>query len=211
MVGCDNPQYPDPEGERGTLSLSGFTITATDTTLTQGEDSIDVSNFVINIKNNVTEEIVASWLYGNIPTEVSLLEGIYIVEALNSEVQPAAWDAPYYYASTSVRIYGDEETTISSLQCTLANVKVSVTYSDTFKAAMSDDVIVSVTMAQGTTLNFTPDETRSGYFEYTDGSTTLLATLTGTVDGVETMNYQVLTGVTAGQHYTISFSLADEE
>lgn len=210
-AGCDNPSYPDPAGERGTLSLSGFTVTAVDTTITSGETtSIDVADFVVNVRNSVTGDVAASWRYAEVPAEVQLLDGTYVVEAYNTEVQPAAWEAPYYYASAQVRVYGGETATLSALQCQLANVKVSVAYADAFKAAMGSDVKVDVSMSQGGSLEFTPDETRCGYFELAEGSTTLVATLSGTVSGVDTMNYQVLTNVSAGQHYRITFSLDGE-
>lgn len=208
LVGCDNPSYPDPEGERGTLTFSDFTVTAVDTTIIQGETiSIDVADFVVRVRNSNSGDVVASWPYSEVPSEVELLDGTYLVEAYNAEVESAAWDAPYYYASTQVRVYGGEYVAVSALQCRLSNVKVSVSYSDAFKAAMDDDVRVSVSLAQGAVLDFTPVEDRSGYFEYVDGATTLVATLTGTVDGVETMRYQVFTGVTAGQHCRVLFSL----
>ena len=168
---------------------------------------IDVSDFVVNVRDAATGDVAASWTYVDMPDEVSLYDGNYIVEAYNAEVESAAWDAPYYYASTQVRVYGGEYVAVSALQCRLSNVKVSVSYSDAFKAAMDDDVRVSVSLAQGAVLDFTPVEDRSGYFEYVEGATTLVATLTGTVDGVETMRYQVFTGVTAGQHCRVLFSL----
>ena len=111
LVGCDNPEYPDPAGEQGTLSLSGFSITAVDETSGTPE-TIDVSDFVVNVRDAATGDIAASWTYVDMPDEVSLYDGNYIVEAYNDEAQPAAWEAPYYYASAQVRIYGHEVTAV---------------------------------------------------------------------------------------------------
>lgn len=211
LTGCDNPQYPDPEGERSTLSMTDFVLTAVDgTSITSA--IIDVSQFTVNIRNSSDNEIVARWIYEEIPDEVALpCNASYIIEAYNDEAQAAAWNAPYYYASSQVRIYEDEVATAPAMQCTLANVAVSVSYSEAFRQAMGDDVKVTVTVAQGATLDFTPQETRMGYFGLANGASTLVATLTGTVDGIETLNRQVITGIEAGNHYDIKFSLDDEQ
>ena len=190
MTGCDSPEYPDPAGERGTLSFDGFELTAVDKTLASPVE-IDVADFVVNVRNSSTGDVVASWTYGEMPASVELLDGSYVVEAYNAELQPAAWDAPYYYASAQVRVYGKEETSMSAMQCTLANVAVSVE------------------MAQGSAMDFTPGETRRAYFS--PGATTLVAVLTGTVGGMDTMMQQVITGIEPGQHYQVTFSLDDEQ
>ena len=58
LVGCDNPSYPDPEGERGTLTFSDFTVTAVDTTIIQGETiSIDVADFVVRVRNSNSGDV----------------------------------------------------------------------------------------------------------------------------------------------------------
>lgn len=208
MTGCDSPEYPDPAGERGTLSFDGFVLTAVDKTLASPVE-IEVADFVVNVRNSSTGDVVASWTYGEIPASVELLDGSYVVEAYNAELQPAAWDAPYYYASAQVRVYGKEETSMSAMQCTLANVAVSVEYSDAFSAVMGSDVAVRVEMAQGSAMDFTPGETRRAYFS--PGATTLVAVLTGTVGGMDTMMQQVITGIEPGQHYQVTFSLDDEQ
>ncbi len=207
LTGCDNPEYPDPEGERGALSFEGFELTAVDGTVITS-NVIDVADFVVNVRNSNTGDVAASWNYREMPAEVQLLEGLYTVEAYNAELQPAAWDAPYYYANAQVRVYGKEVTTVAPMQCSLANVKVDVAYTDAFRAAMGSDVTVSVEMAQGVIMEFVPTETRCAYFA--PGATTLVAVLTGTVDGVDTMMQQVLTGIEGGQYYQVTFSLDGE-
>lgn len=208
LTGCDNPEYPDPEGERGTLSFDGFELTAVDRTVIT-QDVIDVTDYVVNVRNSNTGEIAATWTYGEMPAEVELLSGTYIVEAYNAELQPVAWDAPYYYASSQVRVYGKEVTAMSAMQCSLANVKVDVGYSVAFREVMGNDVTVHVELAKGIALDFTPDETRHAYFA--PGATTLVAVLTGTVAGVDIMMQQLLTGIEAGQYYQVTFSLDEEQ
>ena len=182
LTGCDNPEYPDPEGERGALSFDGFELTAVDRTVIT-QDVIDVTDYVVNVRNSNTGEIAATWTYGEMPAEVELLSGTYIVEAYNAELQPVAWDAPYYYASSQVRVYGKEVTAMSAMQCSLANVKVDVGYSVAFREVMGN----------------------------APGATTLVAVLTGTVAGVDTMMQQLLTGIEAGQYYQVTFSLDEEQ
>lgn len=205
LSGCDDPQYPTSNFDDGTLALSDFTLTVS----SDEETAVDVSHFVVNVFDEHTGDLAATWTYDKVPEYVELPEGMYVVEAYNAEVQPAAWDAPYYYGSTQVRVYGKEATVVAPLQCSLANVKVDVSYTDAFRAAMGDDVTVKVEVQQGASLDFVPDETRSAYFEA--GATTLVATLTGTVGGVGTMIRQVLTDISAGRHYQVTFALDDEQ
>jgi hypothetical protein len=50
-------------------------------------------------------------------------------------------------------------------------------------------------------------ETRSGYFKYDAGSTTLVATLTGTIDGNYEENFKSYVDVAPGKHYIITYTL----
>ena len=201
MNSCDEPSYPDPTGEKGLLVMDGMELSV------EGEPDADIGSYVINVKERGSGDIVESWLFDCIPSEVRLPVGRYIVEAYNEELQPAAWDAPYYYASREIEVMEDVNASIQSMSCTLSNVKVDVAYSDELKAAMGNDAVVEVSMAEGATLQYGRDEARSGYFMCPEGACTLVATFTGTVNGMAWHDYQVLSDVQAGQSRVLTFEL----
>ncbi len=202
MNSCDEPVYPDPTGEKGVLVMEGMELSVNE------EPDADVGSYVINIKLRGSGDVVESWMFDDIPAEVKLPVGKYIVEAYNEELQPAAWNAPYYYASSEIEVQKDADATIRSLNCVLSNVKIDVAYSDELKAAMGNDAVVDVSMS-GVTLQYGYNEDRSGYFMCPEGACTLVATFTGTVNGMAWHDYQVLSDVKAGQARVLTFELTD--
>ena len=201
MNSCDEPSYPDPTGEKGILVTGGIELSV------EGEPDADVGSYIINIKSRGNGDIVESWELDSVPSQVKLPVGRYIVEAYNEELQPAAWNAPYYYARQEIEVQSDVDATMLPLTCTLANVKVDVVYSDELKAVMCNDAKVEVSVAEGATLQYTYNEDRSGYFMCPEGACTLIATFTGTVNGMEWTDYQVLSDVEAGQSRVLTFGL----
>ena len=223
MTSCDNPTYPggdngntDGKDEaQGQVSLSQLSIKVNVSDIEMGSRAAnveDLSKYTINIKrvNRASDEGNQSFLYGDMPELIALPVGNYVVEAYNAEEQVAAFDAPYFQGeSNQFTVKANDIVTVDPIVCTLTNVKVSIDYTDELRAHMSD-VTVTVTVAESETLDFAGDETRSGYFKYVEGNTTIAATFNGKVDGFEVSDYRVLTNAVApGYHHTITFSLKD--
>lgn len=215
MTSCDDPTYPSDleTTQEGTLSLSGMTVSVNSSeNEVDTRSSVDVSTFTVNI-NNSDGELVQTYTYSSLPEIVTLTAGTYTVEAYNEEEQEAAFEAPYYYGTSgSVTVVANDITNVDEIVCSLANVKVGIFYSDELAAVMGTDVAVTVTVADTRTLTYSYDETRAGYFKVSDasGTSTLLATFNGTVDGYTFSDYKVLTtDVEAGNYLKITFSLKE--
>ena len=223
MTSCDSPTYPGgegtdekPEGE-GNVSFANMSISVknSEIIINSRAGSEDVSKYTVSIKrvdgtSAASAEGNQSFIYGNMPELIALPVGDYVVEAYNAEEQVAAFDAPYFQGeSNQFTVKANDIVTVDPIVCTLKNVKVSIDYTDELRAHMSD-VTVTVTVAESETLDFAGDETRSGYFKYVEGNTTIAATFNGKVDGFEVSDYRVLTNAVApGYHHTITFSLKD--
>ncbi len=209
LTSCDkgiDPIFGDGEGQLRTKSIAIDVVNSEEVV---SRSSVDVSTFTITIRKAASDEVVYSWKYSEMPEIITLDVGEYKVEAFNAAPQDAAFEAPYYYASKEFTIVKDEITEIGTLVCKLANVKVSIRYSDELAALIGngDDVNVNVVVGELGSLDFAFSETRAGYFRYVESSTTLVATFSGTVDGFFLNEYKVYSDVAPGQHRIITFSL----
>lgn len=223
MTSCDNPTYPGgdngntdgKEDAQGQVSLSQLSIKVNVSDIEMGSRAAnveDLSKYTINIKrvDRASESGNQSFLYGEMPELVALPVGQYVVEAYNAEEQVAAFDAPFIYGkSNQFTVVANDIVVVDPIVCTLNNVKVSIAYTDELRSRMSD-VQVTVTVADTETLVFSGTETRSGYFKYVEGNTTIVANFAGKIDGTPVTSYKVLTNAVAPRyHHTITFSLKD--
>lgn len=229
MTSCDNPTYPgggdnansDGNDEaQGTVSLAQLSITVNVADIvidSRAANVEDLSKYTINIKRVDSSGSLRgaadgnqSFLYGDMPELIALPVGDYVVEAYNAEEQVAAFDAPFIYGkSEQFAVVANDIVVVDPIECTLQNVKVTVAYTDDLRSRMSD-VQVTVTVADTETLVFSGDETRSGFFKYVEGNTTIVAQFNGKIDGTPVESYKVLTNAVApGYHHTITFSLKD--
>lgn len=137
---------------------------------------------------------------------ISLREGRYIVKASNGTDVVAAFEAPYYEGRDTVDIIVGQETQAVVL-CTLANVKVTVSFSDAVKANFTRyDVDVTNELPGGTLSYAGDDKEKAGYFRAT-GSLVWTVYMTNT-DGVE---FAPITGeivnVKPRDYYNIHFNV----
>ena len=207
LAGCDDPNYNGESQEEGKLKVSTLSIDvdASETTVTRA--TVDVSGFTVRILEGKTGLLKQSWIFSEMPEVITLPVGEYIAEVYNAEVKDAAFDAPYYYAKQNFTIAKNKITELNPMTCTLENVRVSVRYSDALKNVMASDVKVTVEVAAKNVLEFAASETRSGYFRYYENNTTLVASFSGTVEGVFiNEDYKIMTDVAPRKHYIITFN-----
>lgn len=208
LVSCDDPTYPDHATDEGTLKISslGIDVDASESVVTP-RSGFDVSGFTVRILDANTNLLKHSWTYAEMPEVIVLPVGDYNLEVYNDEVSEAAFDAPYYKATESFEIKKNAITELGTVTCKLQNVKVSVTYSDELKTLLGDDVKVVVEVASKNMLEYVVDETRAGYFRYYQDNTTMVASFSGTVEGVFiSEDHKIITDVMPGKHYVINFS-----
>lgn len=163
-------------------------------------------------KTKPAGEPVESYPYTDMPEVITLNVGDYVATAYYGgeygEGKNAAFDAPYYLGTEAFTITeGKIVTDLATIICRPANVKVSVNFDEELQKSMSPDSKVTVKVGDGGSLDFTKDTDQDGYFEFVDGSTTLAATFTGKVDGVETTEIKTYEGVKPGLYYRVTFRL----
>lgn len=164
---------------------------------------------IVNADDEVVEETT------NFDTEwkgktFNLPIGSYTIKASSAgfDGKTSGFDKPYYVGSTEVTIE-NEKTANANITCTLANVKVTVTFDQTFTDAFkAADVKVDDNGDNGdiTPLTFTMGETtKSGYFPVTDLKATVSATNQYDVTNTQT---DEITGVKARDHYKLLYKVA---
>ena len=169
---------------------------------------INVADFQVDIIADGAETPLYSYRYAELPEVVTLPVGSYHAVASYGDNATAAFEAPYYTGSTDFDIRAGEITdNLGTITCRFSNVRVTVIFDPVLASLMSGDSRVEVS-AGTSTLSFTKDdETRSGYFPYLEGSTTLAATFSGTVEGAETIETKLYQDVAPGNHYRITFKM----
>lgn len=167
--------------------------------------SVDVSSFLVTIDNG--SSTVGSYTYKDMPEVITLPVGDYTVKVKSHEVKDAAWDEPYFEGSQTFSIKENEITEVTTVVCKLANVRVTIKYDEKLKAQMADNCKVQVVVGEKGLLEFTKEETRSGYFKYIDGSASMVATFSGTVQDNYEENFRTYVDVAPGNHYIITYTL----
>lgn len=165
--------------------------------------SFDVASFIVDILKD--GEVVESYTYSEMPEVITLPVGTYTVRARSGEVQPVAWEAPYFEGERQFTVKSKEITEVETIECKLANVRVSILYAEDLLRQMGDDCKVTVVMGDNASIEFTKNETRSAYFAYVPGSNTLVATFTGTVGNETREDFKAYTDVAPANHYKITY------
>lgn len=193
----------------GQLSKHIVDVVNGENIITTSRSGSNPADFVVTVKDSEGKQI-GQWVYSQMPELVTLPVGNgYTVSVVSPENPKAAFESPYFEGfSEEFNIENNKITEIGTVTCKLANIKVSVKYSADLKKALGQDCKVTVEANDEGSLEFAPDETRAGYFQALEGSTSMVATLSGTIDG----NYEeirtILKDVEAGQHRIITYSFA---
>ncbi len=170
--------------------------------------TIDLTNFLVVVTDK-NGNAVSRWTYTTMPELPTFAAGNYTVTVRSHEVEPAAWNAPYYEGSQNFTIEADKVTEVETVVCTLANIRVSVKFTDKLLNAFDnpDEVTVKITSEGNNSLVFTPSETRSGYFAALQNLETLRIDFSASILGHTETFTKTVDNVAKGQHRKITFDL----
>lgn len=218
VASCDSYEPQIQGGKEGKLNTASIAVEVSNAEkiindaagTTKGARSravVDLSNYLVTVVD-ANGEPVKQWTYSQMPELPTFEEGSYTVKvASGEEPVTAAWDAPWFRGEQAFSIKANEITDVAVVKCTLANIRVTVKFTDDLVKASAGDLKVVVRSEGAQSLTYTPSETRSGYFAAVDGLVTLSVAFTGTVSGTEEKFTKAVTDVAAGQHRIITFGL----
>lgn len=191
----------------GLLSLDlgfepGLTVT---TRAGEGTGDLKFKIEVLNSKGTIVQTVEDHTSLEDSP--ISLRAGHYTVRASNGQNVEAAFNSPYYAGETEVDIVIGQTAT-ASIECALANVKVSVEVSDVVKEKFSSySVTVSNGAADGSLTFDAGNLDNSGYFKCPeDGILDYVVNITNT-DGDSFTIEQSINGVKPRDHYIINLDV----
>lgn len=212
-VACSE-QWNPPTEQEGTLSLGSLELSVKEETKVinnaAGRAAVDVSQFLVNIYEAPKTEGDApkySYVYASMPEVLALPVGKYTVEVESHHIEKAAWEAPYYCGSLDFEIEANKIKDLGTVECKFASIKVTVAFADDLRKVLGDDVKVTIVCNDLGRLEYTPDETRAGYFEAVNNSPTLIAKFTGTINGNYTSVDTPFKDVEAGQWRIITYKI----
>ncbi len=196
----------------GYLRMNIETVTLTSPQTRIAED-YNPKQMAIQIVNKASDDVVEAttdhkeWE----GKQIRLKPGIYIVNVSSNgfDGNESGFDIPYYTGSTEVTISKDKEVT-ADVTCQLANVKVTVKYDETFKAAFqAATATVSSAVETASPLDFVMGEAySSAYYPVGNLTVGLRATNNAGITN-EDPKIQTVVDVKARQHYIFNFKTAE--
>lgn len=175
---------------------------------TSSRATVTLDNFIVTVTDN-NGQPVEQWTYSTMPELPVFPVGDYKVVVKSHNVEPAAWNAPYYEGEQAFAITDGNVTEVETVVCKLANIRVSVAFTEGLLKAFDnpDEVTVKITSEGNNSLTFTPAETRSGYFEALANLETLRIDFSASISGHTETFTKTIDNVAKGQHRKITFGL----
>lgn len=187
LYACHNEDMNLKVKGHGEVRLSTMKLTYnTEPLVTESRASQDAADYMVAIYKD-DNTFVKEWKYSEMPEVFPLEIGKYKIQAHSPIVEGAEFDAPYCSGESEVfEIKKDIIVDAGAVECTLKSIKVTIIFSDDLKPYLGDDVKVTVKVGEET-LEFTKNETRSGFFHASEEEQTAVdVILTGTIDGDNT-------------------------
>ena len=201
-------QQEDLASRMGYLRVKVGTNTYVSTRVDANYNPEQIALQIVNSNDEVVEE-TDDWttLQG---TQIELMPGTYTVRASSNgfDGMESGFDIPYYAGSKQITVEASKEVT-ASVECTLANVKVTVNFDKNLTGLyQSISTTVASAMESINPLYFVMgQELKPAYFPVAD----LTATLSVTNKDGETQTLETpITGVKARHHYILHYKAAEE-
>ena len=209
-----NDNWTPPVGDDGQLDLSAVNIVNDDAAkLIKNEQSraaVDTNPYLVEIYKAGEDTPEKSWTVATMPEVVSLPTGDYRIFVESHKVQKAEWEKPYYKGEQTFTIEAGKITQVETVTCKFASVKVTIKLTDDFRAIIGDDATFTVHVNDSGELVYGVNETRAGYFEAVEGSTTMVIDFKGTLNGkMFEKTFSDFVDIAAGQHREVTFAATE--
>ncbi len=215
LVSCANEEQQVDSGY-GTINVQVSTdyrvepVTRTSTTetteATTTAQTPDVSEFALKLVST-DGSFSRSWnSLADFDPTTKIPIGSYTMSAYYGDLEEEGFDKPYYLGQSDVTVRYRENSPVE-IHCTLANVMVTVEYSEAFKKYFAD-YATTIHSTGGDYVKFVKDETRAAYVK--PGQITI-QTYLKKQNGIEsTFEPAAITDAKARQHYRIKLDIADD-
>lgn len=162
-VGCSDSAGPVVYKNAGRISLQVDLDAAVNDSRNSRAEYSDITAADLSLKlTSADGSFSKTWTPAtDFDAEQTFPIGNYTIEAFYGEPDAEGFEKPYFYASQDIKIEENKATPVT-LEASLANAMVSVTYSEAFRNYMSD-WNAEVHGAGGTYTFFRKDETRPAY------------------------------------------------
>lgn len=203
FLGCQDDRI-EKEGD-GWLDLQVSFNTKTLPAISVRSAERDYSLIVKNADGRIVRRYPTR---ADVPEEIALAAGTYMAEVTSGTNPDAAFSSPYFTGSHSLNIKANASSQ-TEIECTLANAKVSVNYSERIKQYFSS-YKTSVSVPKGC-ITFTEDNKESGYFKVASDSMRLSWELTAinTAGRKFTKNGELQ--AKKRQHYSLNFDIENHQ
>lgn len=122
----------------------------------------NIDNFKVQVLNP-SGKLLKEWEhYSEVANPIKIQTGTFTLKASYGEQHTGAFDAPYFEGSTEFGVRRGQQTEVA-VTCYLANVMVTTSYTDKFKAYFKD-YRVNVS-SSGNPVIFLPTTTKAAFFE----------------------------------------------
>lgn len=203
FVGCARSSSGGDGEETGYLSLA---LGKDDTTV-----SVKSASIIYSVKIIASDGTTAASYADHtaMPEKIRLKVGKYTVVASHGGNVNAGFDVPYYYGEKDINVVAGV-TTSEEIICTLANIKVTVTYSDIIKQNFTTyDVVID--NGEDGIITFTKaDEGRAGYLKVPSSNPKTITwnlTMVNNQGDAYTAT-RTISGVSARDFYTFHFEVS---
>lgn len=209
LTGCEKETAFRFNAEDGQLNCNALTVDY----INSGTRASNVytGDFMVHFVNEQTGDTAKSYKYAQLPEIVSLPVGEYRADASYGDNKIAEWESPFYEGSSSFSIEKGKITDdVDPIECSLQNMKVAVDIVDeTGMDIVDNDVRVVVKAGRDGELVYDSEHIDSiGFFRYEAGSNTIIAQLSGTLDGTYTEGItRTYPDAGAGKSYRIRFHI----
>lgn len=162
----------------------------------------DVANFAIEMRNLDTDMVQTWTSLDKFNNEEGFDVGSYTLTAFYGNPNECGFDKPYFKGEASLNVLEGRETEVE-VTAQLANVMLSIEYTDAFKEYFSDYSVIAHTDGHANVV-FGKSETRAGFL--TAGDVTLQVKLTNPSGKTVTLTPAQFPAV-ARHHYHVSFDV----
>lgn len=207
VIGITSCQQDDLDSNTGYLRIDVETNTYVNTKIAEDYNPKQIALQIVNSKGEVVES-TDDWetLEGE---QFRLPAGIYTVKASSNgfDGSESGFEIPYYAGSEQVTVETGKEVT-ANITCTLANVKVTVNYDQSFIDAFQSATATVTSALEGVNpLSFNMgDDLKPAYFPVAD----LTATISVINHAGQSFSQDTpIKGVKARKHYILNFKVAE--